>query len=198
MLETLPRDEYINGIAELVKTACLDNSGLYRFVQDNKEKILSMEMNTVSEAIYRCVKYKAAVVEADEKENDLRRVLNLGHTVGHAIEKVKSVKHGFAVAAGMGLALDLSVEMGDAEKAAAEEIKSLLEFFGLPGGIKGIINKDDIPAIMDAIESDKKRESHSVNFVLLKDPGKSFIKSVDFTDISDLISGILSGHGGCR
>lgn len=196
MLETLPREEYINGIAELVKTACLDNSGLYSFVYDNKEKILAMDMDAVSEAVYRCVRYKASVVEADEKENDLRRVLNLGHTAGHAIEKVKGIRHGFAVAAGMGLALEISVMQGAAERSTAEEIKSLLKFFGLPYGINGIINKDDIPGIMDAIESDKKRESGSVNFVLLNRPGEPFIKSVGFTELSDIISGILSGEGG--
>lgn len=198
MLETLPREEYINGLAELVKTACLDSSGLYHFVHDNKEKILSMDMDTVSEAVYRCVRYKAAVVEADEKENDLRRVLNLGHTVGHAIEKVKGIKHGFAIAAGMGLALDISVKSGDTDKTSADEIKSLLKFFGLPDGINGIINKDDILAIMDAIESDKKRESDSVNFVLLKRPGEPLIKSVNFTELSDIINGVLSGNGGAR
>ncbi|HOP28680.1 MAG TPA: 3-dehydroquinate synthase [Spirochaetota bacterium] len=196
MLETLPREEYINGIAELVKTACLENNGLYEFIQANKEKILSMDTDSVSEAVYRCVKYKAAVVEADEKENDLRRVLNLGHTVGHAIEKVKGIKHGFAIAAGIGAALDISVSTGDADKVAADEIKALLSFFGLPCCINDILNKDDIPAIMDAVESDKKREYHSVNFVLLRGHGEPFIKTVDFADLSDILYGVLSGDGG--
>ena len=62
MLETLPRDEYINGIAELVKTAFLDNNGLLNFIQENKQKILSKDIDTVSEAVHRCVKYKAAIV----------------------------------------------------------------------------------------------------------------------------------------
>lgn len=198
MLETLPRDEYINGIAELVKTACLDNSGLFEFVHANKQKILSMDMDIVSEAVYRSVKYKAAVVEADEKENDQRRVLNLGHTAGHAIEKVKGIKHGFAVAAGMALALDISAANGFTTESDADEIKSLLAFFGLPSDIKGIINKNDLPAIMDAIESDKKRESDSVNFVLLKGPGEPFIKAVNFTELSDIISNALSVNGGGR
>ncbi len=198
MLGTLPREEYINGIAELVKTACLDNNGLYEFVHSNKEKILSMEMETVSEAVYRCVRYKASVVEADEKENDLRRVLNLGHTVGHAIEKIKGMKHGFAIAAGMGIALDISVMNGHADKNYADEVKSLLEFFGLPCGIKGIIDKDEIPDIMDAIESDKKRESDSVNFILLKKTGEPFTKAMGFNELSDIINGALSADGGFR
>lgn len=198
MLETLPREEYINGLAELLKTACLDNNGLYEFVHANKEKILSMDPDTVSEAVYRCVRYKASVVEADEKENDLRRVLNLGHTVGHAIEKIKGIKHGFAIAAGMGIALDISVINGYTDKDSAQEIKSLMEFFGLSGGIKKILDTDDIPAIMDAVESDKKRESNSVNFVLLKKPGEPFIKSVEFTELSEILRGVLSGYGDCR
>lgn len=198
MLGTLPHEEYVNGIAELVKTACLDDNGLYDFVQANKEQILSMDMDTVSEAVYRCARYKASIVESDEKENDLRRVLNLGHTIGHAIEKVKGIKHGFAVAAGMGVALDISVSEGITDKKISEEIRTLMEYFGLPSGIKGIINKDDIPAIMDAIESDKKREHGSVNFVLLKEPGKPFIKTVDFTALPEIIKSILSENGGGR
>ncbi len=197
MLETLPGEEYINGIAELVKTACLDSNGLLDFVEINKEKILSMEMDTVSEAVHRCVKYKAAVVEADEREADLRRVLNLGHTIGHAIEKVKGIKHGFAVSAGIGAALDLSVNFGEADGGTAGRIKSLLEFFGLPNGINEIINNDDLPAIMDAIESDKKRESENVNFILIKKPGEPVIRPVQFSVLNDILSGIISG-GGCR
>lgn len=197
MLGTLPGEEYINGIAELVKTACLDNSGLLDFVKNNREKIISMEPETVSEAVYRCVRFKAAVVEADEKETDIRRILNLGHTIGHAIEKVKGIKHGFAVAAGIGFALDISV-MNGADKVAAQEIKSLLAGSGLPENINGIINKNDIPAIMDAVESDKKRESTSVNFVLIKKPGEPYVKSIDFTDLREILNEVLSENGGCR
>lgn len=198
MFETLPSEEYINGIAELVKTACLDSSGLYSFVSGNRVKILSMDIDTVSEAVYRCVKYKASIVEADEKETGPRRVLNLGHTLGHAIEKVKGIKHGFAVAVGMGVALDISVMQGYLERDAAEDIKSLLKFFGLPCGINGIINKDDMPDIMDAIESDKKRESHNVNFVLLKRPGEPFVNPIGFSELSEIISEFLPGDGESR
>lgn len=195
MLETLPRDEYINGIAELVKTACLDNNGLLNFIQENKQKILSKDIDTVSEAVHRCVKYKAAIVEADEREADLRRILNLGHTIGHAIEKVKGLKHGFAVSAGMGVALDLSVHFGDADRSTAGEIKSLLEFFGLPDGINGIINNDDLPVIMDAIESDKKRELENVNFILIKKPGEPVIRPVQFSELNEILRRIISTGG---
>ena len=196
MLGTLPREEYVNGIAELVKTACLDSSGLLDFVRAKREGILSMEQGTLEEAVYRCVRFKASVVEADERESDKRRILNFGHTFGHAIEKVKGIPHGFAVAAGMGLALDISVTLGLAERKEAEEIKSLLEFFGLPAGITGIAKVHDIPAIMNAVESDKKREAGAVNFVLLEKPGKPVIRTIGFADLFQVLGEILSPGGG--
>lgn len=196
MLGTLPREEYVNGIAELVKTACLDSGGLLDFVKSNREGILSMKEDTIEEAVYRCVRFKASVVEADERESDMRRILNFGHTFGHAIEKVKGIPHGFAVAAGMGMALDISVTLGLAERDEAEEIKSLLEFFGLPGGITGIAKVHDVPAIMNAVESDKKRESGAVNFVLLEKPGKPVIRTISFTDLSQMLGEELSSGGG--
>jgi len=191
MLKTLPGEEYINGLAELIKTACLENDGLLEFVMENREKIRSMDMDAVSEAVYRCVRYKAGIVESDEKENGPRRVLNLGHTIGHAFEKVKGIKHGFAVSAGIGIALDISLQEGLADKAATDEIKSLLQYFGLPAGIKGIISKDNLNDIMSAVESDKKRESESVNFVLLEKPGKPLIRSIGFSELSGILSDIL-------
>ncbi len=198
MLKTLPHEEYINGIAELVKTACLSSDGLFEFVSDNRKKILTMDMDTISEAIFRCIKFKTGVVEADEKENNLRRILNLGHTAGHAIEKVKGLKHGFAVAAGIGVALDISVRHGFSDKITADEIKSLLKFFGLPSEINNIIEKNDIPVIMDAIESDKKRESGSVNFILLSKPGSPLIRALSFEELSDILNSQLSDDGGCK
>ncbi|HOP62283.1 MAG TPA: 3-dehydroquinate synthase [Spirochaetota bacterium] len=197
MLKTLPDEEYTNGLAELVKTACLENDGLFDFVSQNREKIRSMDMDAVSEAVYRCVRYKAGIVEEDERENGPRRVLNLGHTIGHAIEKVKGLKHGFAVSAGTGIALDISLMEGITDKAAVEDIKSLLQYFGLPSGTKGIISKDNLNDIMNAVESDKKRESESVNFVLLEKPGKPLIKGIGFSELSVMLNDILQKEGGC-
>ena len=89
MLSTLPDHEYINGIAELVKTACLDKKGLFEYVSNMRDKILARDTEAVHESVLRCVKFKASVVEEDEHESGIRRILNLGHTVGHGIKSYR-------------------------------------------------------------------------------------------------------------
>jgi 3-dehydroquinate synthase len=187
MLSTLPRYEYINGIAELVKTACLDSEGLFEFISDNRDKILAKDRDAVHESVLRCVRFKASVVEEDERESGLRRILNLGHTAGHAIEKITGTGHGYAIAAGMGFVCDLSAEMGIMKKDEGEKIKSLLEYFGLPSNIKGIPGADDIPALAGAIAADKKKGGASVAFVLLEEAGKPVIKNIPLNDVENLI-----------
>lgn len=187
MLSTLPDYEYINGIAELVKTACLDKEGLFEFVSGNRDKILAKDKDAVHEAVLRCVKFKASVVEEDEREGGLRRILNLGHTVGHAIEKVTGTDHGYAIAAGMGFICDLSAEMGIMKKEEGEEIKSLLEYFGLPSSIKKISGADDIHGLAGAIAGDKKKDGSSIAFVLLEGVGNPVIKDIPLNDVENLI-----------
>lgn len=187
MLSTLPDYEYINGIAELVKTACLDNSGLLEYISIHKDKILSRDKDAVHESVLRCVKFKASIVEKDEKENGLRRILNLGHTMGHAIEKVTGMDHGYAISAGIGFICDLSANMGLMNIDEGKKIKSLLKYFGLPSGLKGIIGADDIQGLVSAIAGDKKKQGDSVNFVLLESAGNPVIKKIPLKDAGRII-----------
>ena len=187
MLSTLPDYEYINGIAELVKTACLDNSGLLEYISIHRNKILSRDKDAVHESVLRCVKLKASVVEKDERENGLRRILNLGHTMGHAIEKVTGMDHGYAISAGIGFICDLSSAMGLMDKTEGEKIKSLLKYFGLPSGLKDIKGADDIQGLTSAIAGDKKKQGDSVKFILLESAGNPVIQSIPLKDVEKLI-----------
>jgi 3-dehydroquinate synthase len=189
MLKTLPEDEYINGMAELVKTACLDDEGLFQFVSENREKLKNRHSETVSEAVYRSVKFKAKIVEEDEREESIRRILNLGHTLGHAVEKVKGTKHGFAVSAGIGFALELSKNYGLIDSSLENEVKDLLKFFGLPCTLGEVTNEKDLPELMKAVESDKKKGGDSINFILLKGIGESVIRSIKSEELMKYISG---------
>jgi 3-dehydroquinate synthase len=188
MLKTLPDDEYINGMAELVKTACLENEGLFKFISDNREKLLKRDSDTISEAVYRSVKFKAMIVEEDEREESVRRILNLGHTLGHAVEKVKGVKHGFAVSAGIGFALELSKDYGLIDSAIEDEVKDLMKYFGLPIGLNEVADRSDIPELMKAVESDKKKGGDMINFILLEGIGKSVIKNIKNEELMKYIS----------
>lgn len=187
MLATLPDEEYINGMAELVKTACLDSDGLFEFISENREKLLNRHGETVAEAVYRSVKFKARIVEEDEREESVRRILNLGHTLGHAVEKVKGTKHGFAVSAGIGFALELSGNYGLTDLTTEKEVKDLLEYFGLPCGLGEVAEAGDIPAIIDAVESDKKKGGGVINFILLQGIGRSVIQSIKSDELMKYI-----------
>lgn len=195
MLSTLPDDEYINGMAELVKTACLDSEGLFTFISKNREKLLGRDDEAVSEAVYRSVRYKAAIVEQDEREENVRRLLNLGHTLGHAVEKVNGTKHGYAVSAGIGFALDYSRSLGLADSNTVDEVKGLLEFFSLPCGLGEVISKEDIPAVLSAVESDKKKGGSSINFVLPERIGRSVIRSIENEELIKFINEYSRGMG---
>lgn len=188
MLKTLPDDEYVNGIAELVKTACLENEGLFRYISDNREKLLNRDSEIVSEAVYRSVKFKAKIVEEDEREESVRRILNLGHTLGHAVEKVKGTKHGFAVSAGIGFALELSKSCGMIDSSVENEVKDLLKYFGLPCTLGELTDRNDLPELISAVESDKKKGGDTINFILLEGIGKSVIKSIKSEELMEYIS----------
>ncbi len=192
MLKTLPEDEYINGISELVKTACLDKDGLFEFISVNREKLLNRDSETISEAVYRSVKFKAKIVEEDEREESVRRILNLGHTLGHAVEKVKGTKHGFAVSAGIGFALEFSKSYGLIDSSLENEVKDLLRFFGLPCTLGEVIDQRDIPEILNAVESDKKKGGDTINFILLKGIGVSVIQSIKNEELIKYITGYSS------
>lgn len=188
MLNTLPDEEYINGMAELIKTACLDSDGLFEFILNSRERLKERDSVTVSEAVYRSVKFKAKIVEEDEREENVRRILNLGHTLGHAVEKVKGVKHGYAVSAGIGFALELSKSRGLIDLSLEREIKDLLKYFGLPCSLNEVAGEGDIPGIISAVESDKKMGADAVNFVLLEGIGRSRIQKIGTDELMKYIS----------
>jgi 3-dehydroquinate synthase len=188
MLATLPEDQYINGMAELIKTGCLDREGLFGFISANREKLLIRDIDAVSEAVYRSVRFKAAIVQEDEREDNIRRILNLGHTLGHAVEKVRGVKHGFAVSAGIGFALNLSRKLGLIDLYTESEVKELLGFFGLPCSLNDVASKDDISGILKAVESDKKKGGKTIAFVLLKGIGESMIRNIGSDELGVFVS----------
>lgn len=187
MLKTLPEEEYRNGMAELIKTACLDSGGLFEHTWNNREKLKNRDASAIEEAVYMCAAFKASVVTQDERETGLRRILNLGHTAGHAVEKVHGVAHGHAVAEGMGFALFLSEKLGLLSGSVSSRILSMIDYFGLPSGIHHTASPADADRLAEAAASDKKKEGSIVKFVLLEDIGKPVIMDIKLSDLSGLI-----------
>jgi shikimate kinase/3-dehydroquinate synthase len=162
-LATLPPDELAAGFVEVLKTGLLAGGSLWERVR-SIETLVPAELDDV---VFQCARYKCRVVAGDELDTGLRNVLNLGHTVGHAIESATgytAYRHGEAVGLGLLAALRLS----GAEELRAE-VKKILDRHGLPTRLEVPI---DVPDVLEALGRDKKRTAAGVGFVLLRQPGE--------------------------
>ena len=128
--------------------------------------------------ISMAVNFKASVVEEDEKETGLRRILNFGHTYGHAIELYKSCKHGYAVASGMALATNFSYQREFISRAECERIYDVLKAFKL-------LRKSDIPdnLISHLILHDKKKSGSDMYFVFTGGIGKAIVEKIPVSEV---------------
>jgi shikimate kinase / 3-dehydroquinate synthase len=161
-LASLPRRELAAGFVEAMKTGLLAGDALW----DRVRKIETLDSSELIDVVFACARYKCSVVAADERDAGLRHVLNLGHTIGHAIEGVSnfSYLHGEAIGLGLLAALTLS----DAPELR-EEVRMLLTRHDLPTQLDSQI---DVGAILEVIQHDKKRTAAGVGFVLLSEPGQ--------------------------
>ena len=160
-LNTLPRAEVRSGMAEVIKTGVIGDPGLFDLSRNN----LEMVEQDLEEMIRRAIAVKIQVIEADPYEGGLRAVLNLGHTIGHAVEKVSNyqLRHGEAVAIGMVAEAKLAERIGMAERGLADEIADACKLVDLPVDIpQGFIRED----ILEAMKVDKKRQGAKVKFAL--------------------------------
>lgn len=180
MLKTLPEDEYYSGLAELIKTAVIGNEKLFGVIENNQEGLIRRNTDLLSLVISMAVNFKASVVSEDERETGLRRILNFGHTYGHAIELYKSFRHGYAVAAGMALAVGFSYERGYISKAECERINGMLKGFKL-------LRRNDIPdnQISQLIRHDKKKVGDEMYFVFTAGIGKALVEKIPVSELVD-------------
>ncbi len=176
-LETLPQREFRAGMYEAVKAGIIGKPGLFDQLAKASIKDLRQDADAVTRAIAESVRLKAEVVSADEKEGDLRRVLNLGHTLGHALEAATEYKHflhGEAVAWGMHAAAHIAAEMEVCDAETFERIRDAVHTWGpLPD-----VNIQNTKALR-LLRSDKKTEGGTVHFVLPRRIGKvEIVKNV--------------------
>ncbi len=160
-LKTLPKKHIRNGLAEIIKCAVIADKKLFKFIEQNMQKILSLDKKTLTYIIKRAVAIKSEIVKQDEKEKNLRMILNYGHSYGHALERLSDYKllHGHAISIGMVLANKMAVEKGILKKSEAERIKNLLIAAGLP-----VSTMKRLP--LKEIIGDKKNEGGHINFIL--------------------------------
>jgi 3-dehydroquinate synthase len=174
-LATLPEREFRSGLYEALKCGVIRNAAIFHFMEKERERILARDAEAMEWLITECIKVKAEVVEADERENDLRRILNFGHTIGHALEAETSYRyflHGEAVAWGMVAASMIAAAMQKTSAATAQRIiSSVLAYAPLP---KVEVKSKNIAR---RILSDKKTANGVTHFVLPCEIGKVQISS---------------------
>ena len=164
-IRTLPEREIRAGYAEMVKHGLIWDASFVQWYDQNAEQLLSLDMDAVQYALYEGCRIKSLVVSEDERENGLRAILNLGHTIGHAIEAVAGygeMLHGEAISIGMVGSAKLAMKYGCPESVYTET-KRLLKKFGLPTRLP---EQYDVDAIMSAMGHDKKFKEGTMIFVL--------------------------------
>ena len=181
-LQTLDATQYTSGLAEAIKTAVLLGDPLFQAFETATETVLPSIR--LSEIIADCVAYKAAVVMRDEKENGERKLLNLGHTFGHAIEKCSgyTLPHGHAVAAGLGIMARGAVQMGWSDAGIARRIDTVLRKNKLP--IHTHYSRNEL---MAAVLVDKKRSNKGITVVIPEKIGRCVLREMDLATLERLL-----------
>lgn len=181
VLKSLPEHIFIDGMAEVVKYGCIQNADILDMVSKPDYK------DNISNIIYECVKIKRDVVEVDEHDTGLRMILNFGHTIGHAIEKLgdyTKFSHGNAVSMGMIAAMKLSDAIGN-DNSLTAYLSGILNSIGLPTSLP--YEKEDI---FNALLSDKKKMGDTMNFILVRTMGKAEIEKIEIDRLHKLIKAI--------
>ena len=180
VLETLPRREFRAGLYEVIKYGVISDPTLLDRMRDSITAIFNRDGDAVAPLVSASCRIKAQVVSADERESGLRRILNFGHTVGHALEavtKYKQFRHGEAIGYGMLAALAIGVGRGITPKALYEEVESLITQLGPLPSVADISTKD----VVAAIGRDKKVVNGTLHFIAASERGKT----VELTDVSE-------------
>ncbi len=179
VLTSLPEKDYHSGMAEIIKYGCISDPELLELVlevEDNKR---------ITELIERCIRIKIKVVEADETEGGLRRILNFGHTIGHGVEKLGNytkLSHGEAVAIGMAAAVKMGESIGITKDGCFERLIPILQAFGLPTALT-----EPVEEVYEAMLTDKKKQGDSIHFVFIEEFGKTQMKKIPAVELKKMM-----------
>jgi len=182
LLPSLEKKEYVSGIAEVVKYGFIRDAGFLDYLEEHMDLLLKQEISVLEHVVSRSAAIKIEIVQQDESEGDLRKILNFGHTIGHAIERSMGILHGEAVAVGMVLAARLSHVQGLLKGAELDRVEQILLRAGLPTRLKL-----DPEQIYQSIRKDKKKSGDDVHFVLLKGLGTTLIRPIQLTELKSMV-----------
>lgn len=177
-LQTLPVKEWVNGFAEIIKHACIKDALLFAVLEKYSLHEYQVDKTLIADLIEKNVEIKMEIVTQDEFEKGDRKLLNFGHTVGHAIENLHGIPHGHAVSIGMVAACNLSEQLNDFHFSDAARIVKLLAKYHLPVDIE-----TEHSQVFEVLKMDKKRKDDGVQFILLDKIGKAQIKFISLPEL---------------
>ncbi len=186
---TEPGRNYVSALAEVVKTAVIGDPGLLDLIERERTRVAARDPDLVEEMVRRSVRVKARIVSEDERESGLRAVLNLGHTVGHALEAqagYNRLAHGEAVSLGLVAALRLGVLRGQTPRELELRVTQLLANLGLPTDL----SQEPLSDAADLIAHDKKKAGKKLRFVFAREAGRVETQDLDLAELSAAVRGL--------
>ena len=188
VLKTLPSEEFRGGLAEVIKYGVIVDQEFFSFLEQNRRAILNLDPDMLVTMIYTCCEIKANVVAQDEREGGLRRILNFGHTIGHAVEAASGFQiiHGLAVSIGMYAVTQLAIQGGYTTDPVLKTLEKLLLAYNLPLEIPAALDRKQIKAYL---QTDKKTVGGRIFFVLPQEIGKVTVTDQVRPEDIDLVLG---------
>jgi len=178
-LNSLPESEWINGFAEIIKHACIRDAPMFRELETNSLKKYRSRKVLACKLIQRNAILKTKVVQQDEFEKGDRKLLNFGHTLGHALENQYELSHGQAISIGMTYASVISERIVGFKET--DRVTNVLMEYGLP-----TFSEFDKEKVFNVLKMDKKRERKDIHYVLLKRIGKGIIKTISLQELEKI------------
>ncbi len=182
-LKSLPKEEWVNGFAEIIKHACIKDASLFATLESKNIQFYQKNKEELSTLIMRNVLLKAKVVVNDEFETGERKILNFGHTIGHAIENLYGIPHGQAVAIGMVAACKISTAINGFKEA--NRVEKLLKQYGLTP-----LMAFDNDRVFDILQKDKKKVQDNIHYIVLQKIGKAEIVNLPMNTFHALFTNL--------
>src|SRR6185312_3016693 len=187
LLKSLPKEEWVSGFAEVIKHAAIKDAALFKELEKSKLSTYQRDKSALAKLIRRNIRIKGDIVGKDEFEQGERRLLNFGHTLGHAIENLYELSHGQAISIGMVAACMISEQFtpfGDTDR-----VIDTLKRYGLP-----TLADFDTKKVMNVLKMDKKKVRDSMNYVLLNKIGQGVVKQIPIVELEKLLQSIITAR----
>ncbi len=184
-LDTLPDEEWINGFAEIIKHACIKDKNMFKFLEENSLMKFQSSAEMTGLLIKQNVDIKFNVVLKDEYETGERKLLNFGHTIGHAIENSSKIPHGSAISIGMITACRISEKLNGFSTIETDKVSDLLQKYELP-----VVFKSDPEETWEILQHDKKKAGSNISFIVLNKIGKASVQSIEMDHLHEIFKEI--------